>query len=262
MYTRPTAPLPNRGVLDSAVLLYRQTFRQCVPIGLLSALVSAAFGMFVLDYAHRTGVGASPLELLEVYSQPPVMAAGLLQSVLSLAFYGALIVTQNAIATGAAPVPFMRALGIGFSRLGRAVFAAILSTALILIGLLLLIAPGIYYLGALCLWPVALYADDAGALQSLHVSRTVIRGHWWQSSSILSVAGIVVFACSIIVGLLAGLLAALWRSDSGAAQSVIELATALADVAVLPMVPAALVAVYQDLKLRAESAKKTPQGGV
>ncbi|MGA2023579.1 MAG: hypothetical protein ABSH23_02335 [Steroidobacteraceae bacterium] len=251
MYRRPTAPLPNRGVVESGFELYRESFRSCAPIALVSALVSAAFGMFVLDYAHRTGTGATALEMLEVYSQPPVMAAGLLQSVLSLAFYGALIATQNAIATGAAPLPFRQALGIGFTRLGRAVIAAVLSTSLILVGLILAIVPGIYYLGALCLWPVALYAGNAGAVQSLHVSRILVRGHWWRSSSILSVAGLIVFAFSIMAGVLAGLFATLWRTDSAVAQNLVELGTALADVAVLPMVPAALVAVYQDLKLRA-----------
>jgi hypothetical protein len=250
MYVRPIAPLPNRGVIDTAIALYRESFRQCLPIALLGSLASAAFGLFVVDFAHRSGAGNSPLAMLEVYGEPPVLAAGLLQSVLALAFFGALVAIQNAIATGAACPNLMQALGIGFTRLGRGVIAAILSTALILIGFFVLLVPGLYYLGALCLWPVAIYADNAGAIQSLHLSRTLIRGHWWRSSSILSVAGLIVLVCSLVALLVSGLLAALWGSDTASAESVAEVVTALANVVVLPMLPAALVAVYQDLKLR------------
>jgi hypothetical protein len=254
MYIRPTAPMPHNGVVEQAISLYRASFRRCVPIALLASLVAAAFGVFVLSYARRAGLSLSAMELLDTYSQPPIMAASLLQSVLSLGFYGALIVTQYAFASGSRRMDFAQALRIGFTRLGRAVIAAILSTILILIGLVLLLVPGFYYLGALCLWPVAIYADDAGALRSLDMSRKLIRGHWWRSTSILSVALIVVLMLSIITGLAAGLLAALWRADSADAQMVMQLATALANIVVLPMVPASQVVLYQDLKLRREIA--------
>jgi hypothetical protein len=255
MYIRPTAPLPHNGVIEESIRLYRESFRRCVPIALLASLVSAAFGFFVLSYSRRAGLGLGPMELLDTYSQPPIMAASLLQSVLSLAFYGALIVTQYAIATGNRRMDFAQALRIGFTRLGRAVIAAILSTCLIVIGLILLLVPGFYYLGALCLWPVAIYADDAGAVRSVNESRKLIRGHWWRSSSILSVALLVVLVLSIITGVAAGLVAALWRADAADAQMVMQFATALANIVVLPMVPASQVALYQDLKLRLESAQ-------
>jgi hypothetical protein len=251
MYVRPSTPLPNRPLIDSAISLYRESFRNCLPIAIFSSLVSAAFGMFVLDYMQRTGVGNDPMAMLLAYGAPPVLAVGFLQSVLALAFFGALIAIQNAIATGAACPNLTAALSIGFTRLGRAVISAFLSMALILVGLFVLLVPGLYYLGALCLWPVAIYADNAGAVRSLHVSRTLVRGHWWRSSTFLSIAGLIVLVCSLIAGLLAGLLATLLRSDSAAAESVVELATSLANVVVLPMVPAAMVVVYQDLKLRA-----------
>jgi predicted permease len=70
----------------------------------------------------------------------------------------------------------------------------------------------------------------------------------------LSVALLVVLVLSIITGLAAGLLAAFWHADSADAQMVMQLATALANIVVLPMVPASQVALYQDLKLRREIA--------
>jgi hypothetical protein len=153
---------------------------------------------------------------------------------------------------------FAQALRIGFTRLGRAVIAAILSTCLIVIGLILLLVPGFYYLGALCLWQVAIYADDAGAVHSLDVSRKLIRGHWWRSSSILSVALVVVFVSWIMAEWLAYLVAGVWRAGSADAQMVMLLVTALVDIVVLPMVPASQVALYQDLKLRRESPATPP----
>ena len=179
------------------------------------------------------------------------MAASLLQSVLSLAFYGALISMLQAVASGDQSLGAVQAVGIGFTRLGRAVIAAVLSTLLVVVGLVLLLVPGIFYLGALCLWPVAMYADNAGAIQSLRVSRELVRGHWWRASSILSVSGLIVLGFSVVSGLVAGLFAAIWGAQYSAAQDLIQLATALADVVVLPMVPATLVALNRDLKLRA-----------
>jgi hypothetical protein len=54
------------------------------------------------------------------------------------------------------------------------------------------------------------------------------------------------------------LLAAVWRADTADAQMVMQLATALVNIVVLPMVPASQVALYQDLKLRLESSATAP----
>jgi hypothetical protein len=254
MYARPTAPLPIGGVVDDAIKLYRASFQRCWPIALLGAVVMGAFGIFLTFYLRTVGLSPVGLAALQVYRQPPVVALYLLQMVLSLAFYGALIASQNALASGEVPLGTAEAIGMGFTRLGRAVMAAILCWVVITVGLVLLIIPGIYFAVVLCLWLVALYADDAGAMESLKVSRELMRGYWWRTTTILTVAFVIILVFSMVVTFVAGALAAIAvvSHDVGSIQLTIQVVSIAANVFILPMVPAVLLAIYDDLKLRRE----------
>jgi len=248
MYQKPNAPLSAGGVIDDASKLYRAAFRRCVPIAVLGALVSVAFELFILAYSQRAGLPLTGLDaLLKTYQQPPVMALSLLQTVILLALFGAMIVTMNAAANAEARLSVGRALRLGFSRLGRCVIAALVSSVMIVLGLLLLV-PGIYLSGALALWPVALYVDNAGGLQSLDVSRKMIQGHWWHASAALGLAVLIVLAFSLVAGFVAGVVELTISGEAG--ESLVQFISATADVIMLPMLPAALVALYNDLKLR------------
>lgn len=255
MYARPTAPLSIGGVVDDAIKLYRASFRRCVPVALLGSLVMAAFGIFVIEYARHAGLALTGLESLQIYAEPPVMAAALLQSVLSLALTGAVIVILNAVAAGDARLRFGQAIGIGFSRLARCVIAAVLGSLLVLAGCIALVVPGIYLLGTLFLWPVALYVENAGAIESLRVSHKLIRGRWWSSSTILTAPLLIMFAFLLGADLVAEMFALLLRLDAAATQILFELVNVLANIFVLPMLPAALIALYQDLKMRREGGE-------
>ncbi|HXR19808.1 MAG TPA: hypothetical protein VN757_07740 [Steroidobacteraceae bacterium] len=248
MYQKPNAPLSARGVIDDATKLYRAAFRRCAPIAVLGALVSVAFELFIVTYAQHAGLPLTGLDaLLKTYQQPPVMALSLLQTVILLALFGAMIVTMNAAANAEARLSVGRALRLGFSRLGRCVIAALVSSVMIVLGLLLLV-PGIYLSGALALWPVALYVDNAGGLQSLDVSRKMIHGRWWHASAALGIAVLIVLAFSLIAGFVAGVVELTISGEAG--ESLVQFISAAADVIMLPMLPAALVALYNDLKLR------------
>jgi len=255
MYARPTAPLTIGGVVDDAIKLYRESFRACWPLALLASLVIGSFGIALTFYARTSGTGiAGFAAAMALYRQPPVLAFYVLQMVLSLAFYGALIASQDAVANGAVPLSTGEALGVGFTRLGRGVMAAILCWVVITVGLVLLIIPGLYFMVVLCLWLVALYADDAGAMESLQVSRELARGYWWRTATILSVAFIIILVFSMVVTFVAGALAAVAVAshDLGSIQIMIQAVSIVANVFILPMVPAVLIAIYRDLKLRRE----------
>jgi hypothetical protein len=257
MYEKPRAPRAVGGVIDDAIKLYRASFRRCAPIAVLGAMVSAGFDLLVLEVAHREGLPLTSLEaIVRVYQEPPVMALNLLQIVLLLALFGALIVTQQAAAESSASPTVGGAIGIGFSRLGRCVLAAVLSTLLILLGCLLIV-PGIYLSGALCLWPVAMYVDDTGALQSLEASRRLIQGQWWHASTVLAVAMLIALAFSMFAGFIAGVVQLVAGADA-AGSSIVQIIGAAADVFLLPMLPAAMIALTNDLRLRRRAADVAP----
>jgi len=258
MYRKPTAPRPVGGVIDDAVKLYRESFRRCAPIAVLGAIVSAAFDLLVMAIAHSEGLPLTSLEsIVRVYQEPPVMALNLLQIVLLLALFGALIVTQQAAAESSGNISVGQAIGVGFARLGRCVLAALLSTLLIVLGCLLIV-PGIYLSGALCLWPVAMYVEDHGALQSLETSRRLIQGYWWHATTVLAVAMLIALAFSMFAGFVAGVVQLVAGADA-AGSSIVQLIGAVADVFLLPMLPAAMIALTNDLKLRRRAAELTPR---
>jgi hypothetical protein len=254
MYARPTAPLTIGGVVDDAIKLYRESFRGCWQLALVGSLIIGAFGVFMTLYARNAGLSLVGIAALQIYRQPPVLAFYLLQMVLSLAFYGALIASVNTVATAQAPLTTMEAIGIGFARLGRAAVAALLCWVVIMVGLVLLIVPGLYFMVVLCLWLVALYADDAGAMQSLQVSRELTRGYWWRTMTILTVAFIIILVFSMVITFAAGAVAAVAVAshDIASIQLSIQVISVIANIFVLPMVPAVLIAIYHDLKLRRE----------
>ena len=251
MYSRPTAPLPIGGVLDDAIKLYRESFARCWPIAVLSALVKGAFGIVLLVYMREAMAARSVTAMMQAYRQPPLMALYILYFVLSIALLGGLIASQYAVVRGA-PISIGTALGVGFARLGRAVLAAIVTWVILVVGLILLLIPGIYAIGVLCLWPVALYGDDAGAMQALGVSRDLIKGHWWRTTTILTVSIIIILVFTFIVGLVTGIFSVFTHHDLMAAQLYGQLVGVVANVFALPAIPAVLVAIYNDLKLRRE----------
>jgi hypothetical protein len=254
MYEKPGAPRPVGGVIDDAIKLYRESFRRCAPIGVLGAMVSTAFYFMVIELAHREGLPLTSFEaVVRVYQEPPVMALNLLQIVLLLALFGALIVVQNAVSNGEPGPSVMQALGVGFVRLGRCVIAAVVSTVLILAGCLLIV-PGVYFSGILSLWPIAMYVDDAGAIESLDVSRKLIRGNWWHASTVLAVVMLIWLAFSMFAGFVGNAVQLVAGGDA-AGQTIEELIGAAANVLLLPMMPAGMIALANDLKQRQRAAR-------
>ena len=250
MYQKPTQPALVGGVVDDAVKLYRASFRRCAPIGVLYALVSAALDLFVVGFAHHEGLPMTDVEsLLAVYQQPPVLAMGLLQMVILLALFGAVLVMQDAVVRGEAKLGAVRAIGIGFSRLGRFVLATLIYAVVVVLTLLLLIVPGIYVSNVLSLYPVLMYVDDVGTQQSFEGSYRLTLGQWWHSATVLGVAAALLSLIAMVLDFAVGL-PELTGGAGTIGPTVLQLASDAADVLLLPIMPAALLALTNDLKLR------------
>jgi hypothetical protein len=256
MYQKPVQPAAIGGVIDDAVKLYRASFRRCAPIAVLGALLSAGLDLFIVAFAHHEGMPLNGLEAaLLVYQQPPIIAMGLLQSVTLLALIGALLVTQHAVSNGNTRLTIGQAIGIGFARLGRFVLATVVYLLVTLLGTLLIL-PGIYLSNVLSLYPVAMYTEDAGAMQALDVSRRLTSGFWWHSATVLGVAFAAVLLFAMLTDFVVGMFELFGSADTNGIQTAIQLVGDAADVVVLPIVPAALIALYNDLKLRQKGAPR------
>ena len=181
----PGGTLSVEQAMRTARELYRRTLWECWPLALAAALVSTAMDVYV---ARRDGGSSNDLaQLIRVYSLPEVQALNLLQTVLSLAFFGGLIALQYDALVGRKVRGVRAAFATGFGRLGHAALISVLWCAMVVAGLLLLIVPGVYWSGALSLWPVALFAENAQGTTPLTYSRECVKGHWWAVSTVLSI---------------------------------------------------------------------------
>jgi hypothetical protein len=250
MYARPSAPRTIGGVLDDAIRLYRQSFAGIWPISLAAAVIvslpslalqvkleraKAAGGQAVLDMLHSSGYLLTNLVLVVLY----------------VVLYGALIAGLDDFAEhGQASAG--NAFGTAFTLLPKLVGATLLLWIALAVGFMLLIIPGIYLSGVFMLNLVALVVERAGVIESFSVSQRLIKGNWWRSVTILTIASIMMLVFVYVGGLIGGLIAGLVGfGTSGAMLGGAIIGVAL-NVFLLPLVPCCLLSIYFDLKLRHE----------
>jgi len=165
-----------------------------------------------------------------------------------------MIIYQNALADGDGTPSMREALGVMLGRLVPGLVATLAWWVVITVGTILLVVPGIYFAGALCLWPVCLFVGKAGQLKSLEQSRQLISGHWWRVGTILFLALVLMAVLSYIASVLVGALIGIFWRDPATLQLSIQAVAVIVSLFTLPIMPAALVAVYRDLNLRREGS--------
>ncbi len=253
-YELPSAPLPIGGVLDNAVRLYRHVIRRCWPLALIYAGLLGGFGLiWALAFAKSMGPGGRPdPALLRSLVFSPVTVGGfLLAIVLSTSVYGALVKSEIAVARGE-ELSVGAALGMGLRRLPGVLLASFLFMLAIMIGFILLFIPGIYVIGKFQLWIVAMFAEDASALESLKISWRLTQKRWWRAAVILTVAFILIYVFAFAFGILAGIVGALAHIPATDRLLINQALSLLSNIVVMPMTVAIAVVMYNDFKLRSE----------
>jgi hypothetical protein len=255
-YVRPASPQPIGGVLDDAIKLYRESFRACWPVAAAAAIIGGALSIYLLLHVLGNVVfnASAPMQAFAAYNQSGVYLIWLAGAAVRLAAYGSMLIYQNELAEGVGTPSMQQALSLTLGRLVPGLLAGLAWWVVVMIGFVLLIVPGFYFLGALCLWPACLFIGKAGPLQALSQSRELIRGYWWRTTTILTVALILIMVLSSIAGALVGALVPLFYRDMVAMQLSLQVVSVIVSIFTLSAMPAALVAVYRDLKLRHEGS--------
>jgi hypothetical protein len=248
MYQRPNAPRTIGGVLDDSFRLYRATVRDWWLPSLLLALLSSAGAIFL---TLRIGLRATPADLFAFYRSPPMLLALLVRIVLSVWFYMTVLAAIAAAAVGEEH-SVRDAFGKGLRVTPFAIVAGILYGLAVLAGCVLLLIPGLYVLGRLQFWPVALVVGRPRPVDALAGSWRMVKGYWWRTVTILSVLLFMLLAMFLLIGFTAGLLVVVMRPNPTAAVIAAQGIAGLLNVVITPVFPAAAVATYLDLRLRAE----------
>ena len=250
MYVQPSAPRTIGGVLDDAIRLYTASLPKIWPLALAAAIIMVVPGLF-FGLATLKNAALGPQAIAGMMKSPGLWLTYLLMMLLYLVVYTAMMSAVNEVALGR-PVILGDALSVGTRLMPRSFAAGILMALMIGIGCVLLLIPGIYLWGIFQLVFVAIVVDDTGISDSFGTSRRLIKGYWWRSVTIMSVAIIIVMVFSFLSGFLGALLSGLLGFATVAAVVARSVVGGVINVFVYALLPCFLVAMYYDLKLRHE----------
>jgi antibiotic biosynthesis monooxygenase (ABM) superfamily enzyme len=112
----------------------------------------------------------------------------------------------------------------------------------------------IYVWGRAFLANVALVVEDAAVFRSLGISWSLIKGHWWRTATVYSVALLIVMVFYVVIIMADGIVGVALRGSLAAATILSQLVFILGGSFLMSFVPAVLLSTYYDLKLRKEGS--------
>jgi len=273
VYVKPTAPRSIGGVLDDAIRLYRVSFAKTWPLALCGRLLLAA-PLLILQFQFAGARTGDAQAMLAMMKSPGTWLPYLVAAIVTIGFYNALLVQIDGFAAPRDET-FGRSLSTGFRLLPRTLLLffvmvaaallagvcvgvafgllnAVASTILRILLVTAVLLLGIYAWGRAFLANIALVVEDAGVFQSLGMSWTLIRDHWWRTATVYTIAIIIILAFNVVIAIVDGLTGALLHNYFAVAAVIGQLVAVIGGAVVMPFVPAVLLVMYYDLKLRKE----------
>jgi hypothetical protein len=274
VYVKPTESRTIGGTVEDGIKLYRESFAKSWPVALGAQLV-LALPAALAQYQSRDlpAAGGAPQAMLAVLISPAIWLPFLAGFAVYAGFYNALIVQLEGTAAGV-NVSRGDSLAAGFRLLPRTILLSIVMLAVFIVAagsvalagsvldalssplllVVLIFVPAvilIYVWGKLFLANVALVVEDAQVFKALDISWTLLKSHWWRAGAVYSIAWIPMIALYVIVAVMdAVLIVATSRSPLGMGSAVSEAVSIVGGAVLMSFVPALLLALYHDLKLR------------
>ena len=247
MYQQQTAPQTIGGVLDGGFKLFGASFTKVFWLAGLAALASAPIN-FVQPYLQGRATPPSGGVIA-------LIACGVLAGlIVAVVLYGALIARIDSVAH-AAPLSVGESLAVGARRLIALVVAFLLAGLVTLVGLILLVIPGLIVM----LWFVfaanAVIVERLGPIEALTYSRTLVYGHWWRTAALLTIVAIILMVVYVVLVLVVGVLVFTSPDTLATGQApwyVQFVAGPVLAMFAAPLTYALMLSIYYDLKARLE----------
>ena len=290
VYRQLAAPQHVGGVLDSAVGLFKAAFGAVLVLAVVAAAVRSVPYLIPTwtEVLSSSGVLANqavdPYRLLAALTDSMI---GVLVAWLIGIFLGMGVIAQMNAAARGGSMPWQTALVVAWRRLpatlgcclvyvlvlalgfGLALLVgavvirtflfdipvAVIGIASGLVGMAVFMVAAIPLLVLFVRWCLALplvVSDSLGPVAALRRSWHLVRGHWWHTLVIVSVAGFIVFVVATLVGLAGMLLLAATDGGLGVRTTVLLLNT-VGGTITTPLFVASLLATLRDLELRRDS---------
>ena len=243
-------------VIDGGIKLFTGSIKSVFLLAL-----AATFIIYVPELLIRI------ITLLPVTSENITMGVlsiflFLLMTILYITFYSALILKVWACARQET-VELKQLIDKGFAVLVPVFLASVVYGIVVMIGMLLLILPGIYICVALSLYYYVIVIENLGPIEGLKRSFRLIKGHWWRTFLILFIPTMIFMLVFTVVGFVAVISAFVLTgfSEEGLMFEIImDIFNNLTQAVAVPFFISLMLVFYNDLKLRLEgSAEKAEQ---
>jgi hypothetical protein len=241
------AALPTRGIgeiLSTAFQLYRRYWRTLLPIAALVVVPLTLLEHAIGDWVRSHGQQLQDQVVVST-SFWAQATAWLLAALAGLLLYQVLTgaITRAIAAEVAGQDPGVeQSYRFGFARLGPILVVSILVGLATLLGLIVLILPGIYIGVRLAVSTQALVVEGKRGTQAMRRSWDLVGGHWWHAAFTVLLAGLLTAVVDAVI-------TAPFGAGAWFAQAV---GAAVATTVTLPFSALVGVLLYLDLRARKE----------
>jgi hypothetical protein len=246
MYSRPSTPKTIGGVLDDIFKLFSPALAACWPIAIIASIAISLPSFYIANKSSAT-----PEDMIAMFTEPTFWLLYLIAMILYFVFYAALLARIEAVANDR-DSSVAEAINIALRLAPRMLGASLLYLLAIFVGMILLVVPGIIWSVSMMLYSIFIVVEDSPAVESLSRSRQLVKGDWWRTLAILSIAMIVAYLLVFCVQFVIGLAAGMSGDDMMTTNLLATVVTAVLYIVILPFIGATSFSIYYDLKLRKE----------
>jgi hypothetical protein len=243
MYQAPAAPLSIGGVLDNGFQLLKASFGKVIGLAFVSAIIGSAPNLLL----------PQPPLTDEPQIATGLLAGSLIAGLISVLFYGAIIARIDAVIKGS-EMSFMESVQIGAKRLLPMILCFIIYGVAVLVGLLLLVVPGMILALSLGMAPYLVITENRGPVDAIKHSHNLVWGNWWRTAIILTVIMFILFSVYFLVGMISGVSVFAGSAELNEAGLLFNLIMALLSAVITPVGYAMGMALLTDLQLRKEGS--------
>src|SRR6185312_13840954 len=242
----PPGPQSIGEVLESGFRLFRATLGHCLPYGAL-LVIASELGNF-----NELLSGRVPSPTLE-HDRTWWTWYGI-GIVITLLLWGALLMRQDALARRR-PISMRAELAVSLRRFPQLLALTLIAWAGITVGLLILVAPGLYLAVALAFAaPALLVGGASGPLRALAESVRLVRNEWWRTALLIVFVILTTLAAYLV---LVAILTAASIAVAGIAERTViasfsEIAGVVVGSITAPFGSAMILTIYADLLRRDE----------
>ena len=263
MYQRPTSPQLIGGVLDDAFRLLKASFTQVVGLAVVASAVSGVWRLFD-DTLENLIAGEFDPEAVSLGSVAPMLMVGLVGLYFNLSAAARMsavainrpISVAEALRRALLRFPALLVCVLAFVLLFIAPFmlTALLIAAIGAAGILGLLAlvPALVLLVYLYLSSFLVVTANIGGVAALRRSFNLVRHNFWRATVVLTIGSIVLFAATMMIGMVGLAVAAL----AGFGSVSVDVAAYVVETAgggvTVPFWIALSLALLRDLELRRE----------